>query len=203
MFLVTTPSGIQGHPAHPGKGSIVKKLIIVGVALLAAWFFATPYLTFYAIKSAAEDKDVRALSQYIDFPALKESLKANLRRKITKTLAKTHDDNPYGNLLGAAGSQLAVQMIDPLLDAAITPEAVAELLQARHGKAESGPGGDAGNPLSFVTSDKEIAVSTGYRSFDAFAITLKEKDSGKELAAFILKRQGMFAWKVTEVIFPD
>jgi hypothetical protein len=132
-------------------------------------------------------------------------MKANLRTKITQTLAQTHHNNPYGNLLGAAGSQLAVQMIDPLLDATITPEAITELLQGRS-KVTPGSGGSGSNarvPWSFIPVNEDIVVTKSYESFDAFAVTLKDKKSDKYLAAFILKRQGLFTWKVSEVHLPD
>jgi hypothetical protein len=194
-------------PLIPEKGNAVKKLIIALAVLFAAWWFATPYLTLHSIQSAAENKDAHALSQYVDFPALKESMKTNLKRKIMQTLSQTHNDNPYANLLGAAGSQMAAQMIDPLLNATITPETITELLQGRSKAASSNSGGNgSGNsrdPLSFIPPNEDIAVTKGYRGFDVFAVTLKDKKSDKELVAFILKRQGLFAWKVSEVNIPD
>jgi hypothetical protein len=185
------------------KETVVKKLVIVVLALFAAWFFATPYLTFRSIGSAIENKDAHALSQYVDFPALKESLKANLRAKMTETIARTHNNNPYGNVAGAVTSQLALQMIDPLLDAAMTPEAIAALLQGQ-GKAASGSGRqEEDHPLSSVFPRDDVEFSTGYESFNVFAITLKKKATGKELATFFLKRQGFSSWKVTSVKIPD
>jgi hypothetical protein len=186
----------------------VKKLIVVALVLFAAWLFATPYLTLHSIKSAAEEKDIQSLSQYIDFPAFKESLKTNLKGKINRTLAKTHNDNPYANLLDAAGSQLAVRMIDPLLDAVVTPESVAELLQGNPPAADSGKekgkGKEGiGDVLSFMPSSQNVDVVAGYKSFDSFVITLKEKGSGKEVMAFILKRQGLSSWRVVGVKIPD
>jgi hypothetical protein len=180
----------------------VKKLVAVVIALFAAWLFATPYLTLRSIHSAAKNKDVAALSQYVDFPALKESLKTSLRSKIAQTLSKAHSDNPYGNILGAAGSRLALQLVDPLLDAALTPEIITELLQGQGRASSASAANHADRPLSVIFPDKEIAVSRGYESFGRFAVTLREKDSGKEIATFILTRQGLFSWKVSGVNLP-
>jgi hypothetical protein len=192
-------------PPIPKKGNAVKKLVIALAVLFAAWWFATPYLTLHSIQSAAENKDTHALSQYVDFPALKESMKTNLKRKFMQTLSKTHNDNPYANLLGAAGSQVAAQMIDPLLDATITPETITELLQGRSKPASSNPDGNGSgsDPLSLILSDEDTVITKGYLGFDTFAVALKNKKNDKELVAFILKRQGLFAWKVSEVDIPD
>ncbi|GHU42272.1 membrane protein [Betaproteobacteria bacterium] len=178
----------------------MKKFLFLIAALLAAWFYATPYFTLRSIHSAIEAQDVRALSQYVDFPALKESIKANLRVKMTEAIAQTHNNNPYGNVLGAAASQLALQMVDPVLDAALTPESIAALLQGKNSNASGSDKRD--NPLGFIASGKKSERSTGYQNFDTFTLTHKDKASGEELISFILKRQGLFSWKVAGVNFP-
>ncbi|MDR3352063.1 MAG: DUF2939 domain-containing protein [Zoogloeaceae bacterium] len=169
-------------------------LVLIGGG---AWIFATPYLTLRSIQSAVEARDTHALAAHFDFPVLKENLKSSLRVKFTEELARTHNDNPYGNALGAAGTQLALKALDPLLDAAITPESVALLL-----RGQAGASGKAANPLAFLSA-KPVQVASGYRSFDTFAITLKEEDSGRELVSFLLKRHGIATWKVSGVAFPD
>jgi hypothetical protein len=185
---------------------LFKKLLVLALIGGGIWIFATPYLTLRAIHSAVEQRDTRALAGHFDFPVLKESLKSGLRSKITERLARTHHNDPYGNALGAAGVQLAVQAIDPLLDAAITPEGVALLLQGRTGASEKRDSGRAGgrspDPLAFLSSQPMQTV-TGYKGFDTFTITLVEQDSGKEFISFLLKRHGIATWKVSGVVFPD
>ena len=54
----------------------MKKALLVFVLLvgLAGWLALTPYLAVRGMKSAADAKDSAALSAYVDFPAVRESL---------------------------------------------------------------------------------------------------------------------------------
>jgi len=185
----------------------VKKLLFAVVVLVLAWFFATPYLTFRSLKSAAEARDAAALMRHIDFPALKQSLRSNLRLKLTESLGQMHNDNPYGNVLGAAGAEQLVKFADPLLDAAITPEVVTALMQGNTGKANPDKkGGSLATPfeqLSGVRSTEgEMVWSARYQDFDTFALTLRQKESDKEWVTFLMKRHGLASWKVSGVRFP-
>ena len=93
-------------------------------------------------------------------------------------------------------------MLDPVLDAAITPESVAALLQGKNNNASGSGSGRNDNPLAFISSDGETKISTGYKDFDTFTVTLKNKASDAELISFFLKRQGLFSWKIAGVNFP-
>ena len=53
------------------KGKIIG---IVG-ALFAIYVAAAPYITVYQMKSAAESRDGEALSEHIEFPSVRQSLK--------------------------------------------------------------------------------------------------------------------------------
>ena len=50
-------------------------LIVVVLLVVAGWIAAGPYLTINAIRSAVQEQDAAKLSQHIDFPALRTSLK--------------------------------------------------------------------------------------------------------------------------------
>jgi hypothetical protein len=183
----------------------MKKIVFAVVVLFFAWFFATPYLALRSIKTAAENQDIQTLSQYIDLPALKESLKSSLSVKMKTAIARAHDDNPYGNVFGAAASQFAVRMIDPVLDTAITPETIAMLLQGQGKKSPSSGGSEvSANPLArvFPSTDEETRVSAYYVNFDTFVIAFRNNRTDKERFSFFMKRQGIFSWKIAGVNFP-
>jgi hypothetical protein len=189
----------------------MKKIAFATVAvLLVAWFFATPYLALWSLKRAAENQDVQTLSQYVDFPALKESLKSSLRSKMTAAIAKTHNDNPYGNIVGAGVAQLAVQTLDPVLDAIVTPETIAALLRGQRQESPSSNDGGNGeaasdNPLArvFPSTDKDTEISAHYANFDTFVITLKNGKTEEALISFLMKRQGIASWKIAGVMLPN
>ena len=64
-------------------------LVSILIVLAGIAFYCTPYLTYRNIRMAAENKDAETLSEYIDFPAIKKSLKENFKSKIEVTEKKT------------------------------------------------------------------------------------------------------------------
>jgi hypothetical protein len=55
------------------KRTLVLGLVAVG--LFCGFYFGSPYWTFYRLRSAIGAQDADALRRYVDFPALRESLK--------------------------------------------------------------------------------------------------------------------------------
>src|SRR5690606_33845106 len=52
----------------------LKGLIILGLLALLAYLYATPYLTVSSLRAAAEARDAAAISDHVDYPALRQSL---------------------------------------------------------------------------------------------------------------------------------
>ena len=66
-------------------------LVSILIVLAGIAFYCTPYLAYRNIRMAAENKDAETLSEYIDFPAIKKSLKENFKAKIEVTEKKEGD----------------------------------------------------------------------------------------------------------------
>ena len=56
------------------------------VLLITCWVYASPYLAVRGMKKAVQDGDAVALADYVNFPALKESLKANFTTQMMKSM---------------------------------------------------------------------------------------------------------------------
>ena len=61
------------------KGRPLTVLVLAGLALAAAVFAVAPLFAFRAVRSAAEYGDVQALGQLIDYNAVRQSLRTQLR----------------------------------------------------------------------------------------------------------------------------
>jgi hypothetical protein len=96
------------------KKSAVTLAILV--ALFTGWYFASPQWSLRQMAAAAEENDTERLSSYIDFPALRESVKAELRAEIAAKLIKETDG------MKGFGGLLAMGMVDGMVDAIVTPE---------------------------------------------------------------------------------
>jgi hypothetical protein len=153
--------------------------------------YASPYLTLYQMYQAVERRDARAISNSVDFPALRESVKENLQSVVLKQTAK--QNNPILNLIGAAlGSALA----DPVLDRLVTPEGVMALLEGQRLQA----GADGGD-RSLSEQAVQVDVNPRYESFDRFVVSVKPKGEDVPPVDVVLSREGL-GWKITGVRLP-
>jgi hypothetical protein len=163
---------------------------VVGV-LFAIYVVGAPYLTVYQMRSAAESRDGEALSEHIDFPSVRQSLKDQMNAMLIKEMAKDEmKDNPFS----AMGVAIVGVMVDKMVDAYITPAGITQLMAGEkpntreHGDSS---GGAKKKPFS--------NASMSYESLSKFVITVRG-DTGTE-GKFVLRRRGI-DWKLTEIILP-
>ncbi|OIN99377.1 MAG: hypothetical protein AUJ49_11270 [Desulfovibrionaceae bacterium CG1_02_65_16] len=99
------------------------------VALLcvsAGLVYASPYLAVRGLRNAAEARDVDGVASRVDFPALRQSLKASLGGRLTAQLRKNPNDP-----LAAIGLMFGANLVNQLVDAFLTPENIATLMRGR------------------------------------------------------------------------
>jgi hypothetical protein len=170
-----------------------KILAAIGLVLFAISIYiaASPYITVYQMKSAAERHDGEALSEHIEFPSVRQSLKDQMNAMIMKEMAKDEmKDNPFAALGAAFGGF----MVDKMVEAYVTPTGITGLMAGEQPKLTEGgesTGSSARKPLS--------DASMSYESLNKFVVKVKG-DNGEE-ARFVLRRRGI-SWKLTEIIMP-
>lgn len=171
---------------EPSRRGIARAFIVASSATAAcvvgAWFYFTPHITAKQMQQAAEARDPVQLAQYVDFPSLKESIKSNLSAMFMKEMG---DDSSPAAALGTA---LGMAMIGPIVDAMVTPQNLAALIQ---GKKPNLPG--RGDASSAAPADVEIAMA--YESFDRFAIKVT-RNSSSDSVHLVLHRDGLASWKL-------
>lgn len=181
---------VWGETRGP-KRSRKKLWWLVGAfALLAGiYLVGSPYLTVYQMKSAAQKHDGEKLSEYIDFPSVRQSLKDQLNAHVADEMASDPEmaDNPFS----AIGSALAGTLAEKMVDAYVTPAGITRLMAGSSLRDENDSGSYGSDPFS--------NVSMGYQAFDKFAVTVKDDDGGD--GKFILRRSGI-GWKLTDIIIP-
>ncbi|MBN3748010.1 DUF2939 domain-containing protein [Burkholderia sp. Se-20373] len=111
-----------------GRAWRLKPLLIVvlAVAIVAAigYAYASPYVALGRLKSAIDARDAQAISEYVDFPSLRISLKQQVTEELMRRIDAVKKNNPFAVLGALIGSAL----IGPLVDAYATPEGVAALM---------------------------------------------------------------------------
>lgn len=167
---------------------------IVAVALLAAlcgWFYMTPYNAYSALAKAAENRDATTLARYVNFPALKESVKANLSATLSAQIVRQGDRDPAA----ALGAALASALINPMVEAMITPDSLAAMI--RNGVP---PSGDATGNVEAAESRTE--TTRGYEGFNRFVVKVRQLDSSREPVVFVFHREGFVSWKLSAMRLP-
>ncbi len=177
----------------------MKKLLLIvltlGLALLL-YVAVGPYLTIRHIEKAIATQDMQLLTEQIDFPAVRDSLKIQLNKTIEQQTPDLIKNIPFANdLLTTLGSKILEQAIDPLM--------AGQLLYIMQGNK---PDIDFGmreliNPVPESSSTQKVFENAKYRYIDnrTFSATVNYPDSGQY--RFIFKRHGLH-WKLSDVQLP-
>lgn len=167
---------------------------IAAIALFAAlgtWFYMTPYNAYSAMAKAAENRDTTTLARYVNFPALKESVKANLSARFTAQVARQGDSDPAATL----GAAFASALINPMVEAMITPDSLTAMI--RNGVP---PSDDAAGTTAAAESRTE--TTRGYEGFNRFVVKVRQVDRGREPVVFVFHREGLVSWKLSAMRLP-
>lgn len=173
------------------KGKVV---LAIAAGLFAIYVAAAPYVTVYQMKSAEESHDGEALSEHIEFPSVRQSLKDQMNAMFAKKMAE--DEEMKKNPFAALGAALAGVMVDKMVDAYVTPAGITQLMAGE--KPQPGAekdSGNAGSPERKPLSDASMA----YESLDKFVVKVKGNDGGE--GKLVLRRRGL-SWKLTDIIIP-
>ncbi|EON10646.1 MULTISPECIES: DUF2939 domain-containing protein [Pandoraea] len=205
----------------------MRKLSIAGISIGAlvvvlGLLFGTPYYTLWRARDAANARDATALSSYVDYPAVRESLKMSLHDELTRQM-----DKQRGNAFGALALALGGWVSDRVVEALLTPEAVAAMLrgdstglppapdapaphdaapqppqaqsrspQAPSAGSESSPSSPSGNePPRTITRTK-------FQDFSHFLVHVSRSDRPERVVTFTLTRRNLVQWRLTAIALP-
>ncbi|WP_144113676.1 DUF2939 domain-containing protein [Paraburkholderia sp. BCC1886] len=202
--------------------SLIIAFIVLVVIVALGLAYASPYLALNRLKRAADARDAQTVDQYVDFPALRESLKQQVGALLTRRVTAHSEGNP----LAAIGAMIGVALIGPLVDAYATPDGVAALLNGMPprgnpgerppvpsnpqtpsnpqaapvpGAANNGSADPAASPAASQTTPAQPPDTTaGYRGLNQFAVTYQH-GAGNARYSAIFQREGLFSWKLAAV----
>lgn len=175
-------------PTHRGLKA-VPVLALCAICSIAA-YVASPWVSLAILRDAVKSGDSHTLSKHVDFPAVRTSLKEQMKLQFMKSMAQDRGmrENPFAGLAAALGPA----MIDNVIDASVTADGIAYLIQEGKLQAAKKPGGaDArsADPAANV-------LRQGFAGFDDFEI---EFVSG---AKVWLRRGSFLSWQVYKVAVP-
>jgi hypothetical protein len=102
----------------------IRWLVIICVLLLV--YAASPYVAFWRFTVALRSGDAAALNARVDFPAVRQSLKAQLVAYFSPD--KTGERHIKNKRLAGLVTALRPTLVDALVDAYVTPDGLAALI---------------------------------------------------------------------------
>lgn len=171
-------------------------LVVIVCVLAAGWLVAGPFIAIHGIRGAVRDQDAARLSGYIDFPALRTSLK----QQVDGYVARRAGPDMQSSLLGAIALRVAGGATGGIVDAMATPAGLAALMEGRNfwHRLEGRRSGE--DPYAAAPPrDPLEGARYRYESPSRFTATVRNADG--DPVVFVLSRQGL-AWKVTDVRLP-
>jgi nitrogen fixation-related uncharacterized protein len=172
-------------------------LIAVAVVLVVAGLYlASPFWAVQSLRNAARDQDRDKLEQLVDFPSVRESMKAQMKAKMLKSFQE--DPEMQGNPFAGLAMAMAPMMIDGMIDSFVTPEAMTAIME----KGKPGPFAEepAATP---TTATEDVEVEQAYSDLNTFNVSIKDKaDAASGSTALVFKRTGLFGWQLKRIDLP-
>jgi len=176
-----------------------QKLIIrlggAAVAVFVLAYAASPLLAARSLVQAAKTGNEQALEHQVDFPAFRASLKDELSARMVAEMRK---DDRLGGLSGL-GMLLAPTLVSGAVDAFVTPQAIAVMVQEGQGPKPDQAKPEAGPKPQSKPESKKVRQSWGYRDLDPFPVTLTRDDQPDEQVSLLMKRRNLFGWKLAGI----
>jgi Protein of unknown function (DUF2939) len=158
---------------------------IIAVLLVGGWYWGSPFWTLRQMRDAAQSKDVDALASHVDFPALREDVKAELTASFMTEMGKDQGG------LGGLGKAFGLAMADKMVDGMISPAG----LRVMFAGADVADGPQKAGP-KLGMDDVEIERS-GLSEF-----RLKSTKTGDDKPVLVFHRDGL-SWKLAGIDLPQ
>ena len=178
-------------------------LVVLAIFVFAAAFATAPWFAFRALKAAAQYEDVQAISELVDFPAVRRSLTAELN-ETPAAAAPAEPLSIWRDPLGVF--KRAIEPIappEPKVDRYLT---VAGLSALTHGYR---PGSAPATPPKPATAmDKAKAAVAGPHATIAYwdpnrvRINVKRPGHPAKTTVFTFRRDQLFTWRLVHIRLP-
>ncbi len=179
---------------------------IVAAGLLIASYLGSPFLAVHALKDAARKGDADKLSELVDFPAVRESMKAQLQAAMTANLQA--DPEMQSNPFAGFAMMMIPTIINNAVDIYVTADGISAMVQGQkpsvpttEPNSPATPPAPTPTPKADPAPVKDIETSYAYKDLDTFQVQFAAK--GDKPFTMIMKRQGLFDWRLKRIQFPE
>lgn len=182
------------------------------LAIGAVGFYFTPHVAIYNMGKALEQGDAEALSQYVNYPSLRESLKSNLNTIMLREVSQSR------NPLKAMGAVFGTVLINPIVDTFVTPEGLSLMMKGEQPELDSAspktsrPARTPPSPEDPAQSNQKPdgpkqKTSMFYKDINHFSISTQNVETAENREPekpfeLIFERDGLMGWKLSAVQLP-
>jgi hypothetical protein len=169
----------------------MKKALAGAVAVLvvlAGIYLGSPWWATHQMRRAAEAGDAEKLASYVDYPAVRADVKAQL------TVSMSSQKGLFARLAG--------QIVGAAAEAMVTPENVAALVVT--GRAQ--PIGAGAKQFPDAPAEDEpprVLRDEHYRSRNVFEVDLLDPETKTRLSTLVFDRHGLVGWKLAAIRFGE
>ena len=190
-----TPPPTAPEPRHwrpslprPGLPTVGQLLSLILLAAVLGFIFA-PWFAFRALREAAQTDDVGALTQLVDYPAVRQSLRVQLLPLETDPEPPI---DPWQDPVGAIKRALRPPPAAPSarVDEFLRPGVLEAITYGR--PPLSPPADGARAPFPWIR----------YWGFNRVRIGVKDPTDKRRETDFVFQRRGIYAWKLVHVVLP-
>jgi hypothetical protein len=175
----------------------MKKWLAIPVIALLGWVAAGPFMTIHSIREAIQAEDTSALAEHVDFPILRQNLRAQLEDYLARQAGNGFQDNAFGALALGLANRAAAGAVD----AVATPAGIGAVLQGR-GLLHRITGGGIRDDDTFAHAPPPDPLGDARYRFESpsrFTATVRNDDGDPVI--FVLHRQGL-RWKLDDIRLP-
>lgn len=180
---------------------LLVSVAVVLCAAIAVWSYFSPQLTLRAMRLAAERGDAGALAAYIDFPAVRNDLKAQFSAAASRRIG---GDGSGG--LRDFGAALATAAASPAIDALVSESSLMLIFAGRdfasRGQdsiAASTPEMPAANDAERRSSVRRPNARMDYADYSNFTVTIDLNDDPDLPATLVFRRHRLLWWKLAAI----
>lgn len=197
------------------KSKAIKAGIVAFIVLIGAYWYWSPYLAVWQVRSAAQAQDADAFNQHVDYPKLRDSIKDQFSALFTDLPSESPSDGAPGKAGASFGKMLGLIVVNKLVDVVVRPELVMQAM--RQGYLTPKPPGRTGDPAAQPNApdagkapgsdqDKKKLVfqRQGANRMLIYSAEVAQVDSAAHgKLGLVFERSGFATWKLSEVMLPS
>ena len=176
------------------KTVVIGGIVVIGAAF--TYYLVSPFLAINGLLNAIASRNGDAANKYLDYPVLRENLKAEFTSNAIKKMQQDQEieNNPFGGLAMA----IVGPMVNAMVDGYVTPSGMKTIL-----KLSSNPSSASDETLRNIAEKVAGAnqslkdTSMGYEGLNTFNVSYKNEDGTK--GRFIFSRKGFADWTLTNI----